>query len=179
MMLNAAAEWYKQLRHSYGFGIHSPSAYRLIREVLNPSPRYGYYAYATLRHMASKRHSRRELCLLYRILVDCQPESVAIVGEVDESVKEIVNIALPNAQMVHATDCPDFIIVGESCRHTDSSRMKLCAKPTTHIYFCDGQSSLLKECIAKMNAGHIFRNSRRALIVNRANLPLQIFNLIF
>ncbi len=35
---------YRRWRHTRGFGIHSPFAYRLVKEVVSPSPGYLYYA---------------------------------------------------------------------------------------------------------------------------------------
>lgn len=39
--------WWQRLRHSRGFGIHSPFAFRLITEVLRPQRSYAYYSEAT------------------------------------------------------------------------------------------------------------------------------------
>lgn len=37
-------DWYKSWRHSKGFGVHSPYAYRFVKDVLNPG-NYGCYAF--------------------------------------------------------------------------------------------------------------------------------------
>lgn len=34
---------YPALRHRYGFGVHSPFAYKAVKEILNPSSRYAFY----------------------------------------------------------------------------------------------------------------------------------------
>ncbi|MCM1152210.1 MAG: hypothetical protein NC328_00950 [Muribaculum sp.] len=36
---------YKRLRHTYGYGVHSPLAYRLVTDVLMPGRLYGWYGY--------------------------------------------------------------------------------------------------------------------------------------
>ena len=36
--------WYLRWRHSKGFGVHSPYAYRFVVDVLRPGP-YGYYCF--------------------------------------------------------------------------------------------------------------------------------------
>lgn len=38
------ADRYLRLRHSYGFGVHSPYAFRLVKTILTPG-RYGFYGY--------------------------------------------------------------------------------------------------------------------------------------
>ena len=55
------AEGYKRRRHSYGFGVHSPLAYRLVRTVL--MERCSYYAYADIADAidASASDCRRRL----------------------------------------------------------------------------------------------------------------------
>ncbi len=55
--------WWQRLRHSRGFGIHSPFAYRFITEVLNQP--YAYYAYDSL-----PLHPQR---LIYRVALSFGP----------------------------------------------------------------------------------------------------------
>lgn len=89
-------------RHSSGFGIHSPFAYRFITEVLCQPGEYGYYAYAV-----SGRDKR--LRLLVRLLAFFNPASVRIdlsygADKVEALVREVVSHAAVNAGE------PDFII---------------------------------------------------------------------
>lgn len=41
-------KWYKAWRHSRGYGIHSPFAYSLVREAINPGRGYGWYGYEAI-----------------------------------------------------------------------------------------------------------------------------------
>ncbi|MDE5869009.1 MAG: hypothetical protein K2H18_02150 [Muribaculaceae bacterium] len=36
---------YKALRHTYGFGVHSPFAFNLVKDVVRPGRGYGWYGY--------------------------------------------------------------------------------------------------------------------------------------
>ena len=39
------AESYKRWRHTRGYGVHSPYAYSVVKEVVRPGRRYAYYGY--------------------------------------------------------------------------------------------------------------------------------------
>lgn len=64
---------YLRLRHSHGYGIHSPFAYRLVTMAIHPG-RYGYYGYAEIERTPEReghpgRRDRRVARLLLRFLV--------------------------------------------------------------------------------------------------------------
>ena len=42
-LFDSFAQWYKRLRHSKGFGIHSPFAFMLVNEIINSRCRYYGY----------------------------------------------------------------------------------------------------------------------------------------
>ncbi|MCH5240783.1 MAG: hypothetical protein J1F38_11215 [Muribaculaceae bacterium] len=46
-LLKGVAVRYLRWRHSKGFGVHSPFAYRFVTDVVNPG-NYGYYAYSRI-----------------------------------------------------------------------------------------------------------------------------------
>lgn len=65
-------ECYLRWRHSKGFGVHSPYAYRFITDVVRPGP-YGYYAYHSLKSDRSTASddfflSRKEKKFIIRII---------------------------------------------------------------------------------------------------------------
>ena len=165
-------KWYSRLRHARGFGIHSPSAYRLIREVLRPSSRYAYYAYPQLKRIAVKPYTAAELKLIFRLLAEFQPGSVAVVGSKRrDAMVETVRLAVPSALIVDSPSDADFVIYGcDATYHGIDSPV---------AYFSKAQSNTIDECTRRMTEGHIFRSSRRALIVCRPGLPLQTFNVRF
>ena len=64
------AQWYKRLRHSKGFGVHSPYAFMLVGQLLNCP--YRYYAYddieGYLLNQPDSRRLRHDARLLIRIV---------------------------------------------------------------------------------------------------------------
>ena len=56
MLLNRLTDRYKRWRHGHGYGVHSPYAYHIVREVLRPSDQVGYYAYTDI-HSLCRRYA--------------------------------------------------------------------------------------------------------------------------
>lgn len=75
---------YLRWRHSKGFGVHSPYAFRLINDVLKPGP-YGYYAYHKAERLAMKGGldsgmAFKELKFIIRLAVFLNSTSINICG---------------------------------------------------------------------------------------------------
>jgi len=156
--------WYKSLRHSRGYGIHSPFAYRMVREVLCPPHGYAYYAESRLPH--------HELRLIYRILVDRRPATVAVcAGSQAESLASLVRLALPSARIVSGE--ADMLIVHGLVAVPDA------AAHARLIYLNDARHPLLRTSGVTLGRGHIYRNPVRALIIRHTALPAQIFDIRF
>lgn len=157
--------WLRRWRHSRGFGVHSPSAFRLIREVLRPSRRYVFYAYAEIAEMSSDKEEYAELSLIFRLLVDFQPSKVAVKG-CSQNVGKVAKLALPSAQINNEyTSDSDFVI----CSKTDGEEIPY--QPEALL--------ILGETKPTREYGHVFTSPRRTLIVNRHDLPFEVFDLNF
>ena len=159
------SRWYKRWRHGLGFGVHSPYAYRMVREVLRPPRGYAYYAADRLPHA--------ELRLLYRILVDLRPAIVGIAaGEQKLLLQRLVEMALPETRITDS-GTPDMMIVhGQTAVATDAAGADI-------IYFNDTRHPLLAEIAVTLERGHIYRNPTRALVVRDVRLPAQVFDIRF
>lgn len=71
-------EWYRRLRHTYGFGVHSPFAYMLVKEVVRPG-KVAWYGYADIDAAMAGNFDlkvRRESRMLLRLVCCLRPESV-------------------------------------------------------------------------------------------------------
>lgn len=99
-LLGLLAEGYKRRRHSYGFGVHSPLAYRLVRTVL--MERCCYYAYADIADAldASASGCRRRLRrakMLHRLAARFPRTAVRRLGTLPREYAVAVETALPRA----------------------------------------------------------------------------------
>ena len=79
--------------HRYGFGIQSPWAYSLVRNVLFEPLRY--YAFDDLRqkypNLDRKERKRNEQ--LFRIVNHFKPKAVEIVGNADEATRDYLSLS--------------------------------------------------------------------------------------
>ncbi|MDE7414137.1 MAG: hypothetical protein K2N05_10195 [Muribaculaceae bacterium] len=73
---------YKALRHTYGFGVHSPFAFRMVKDVVCPGRIYSWYGYENIDAAAYSgrypRKIRRQAKMLHRLLVFLNPLSLFI-----------------------------------------------------------------------------------------------------
>lgn len=168
------AAWYKRWIHGHGFGVHSPFAYRLVREVLYTSPSYGYYAYdeiAASRKAYPSMLSDRELCLIYRLLVDLRPQSVSIAPSASEAMlRHLVGLALPGAEIRPEGE----MLICDGLQHIarDCPRLR-------YAYFTEPGHPALAAMWEGARRGHLYRNPARALMVLNEKLPKQEFEVKF
>lgn len=143
--------WYKRLRHAAGFGVHSPYAYRLVREVLAPSRSVGLYAYAEVRS--------REGRLICRLAVEFKPQKVAFSGKMTIFADALKKIA-PSAEIVLNPDGEDCIKFDETARYY-------------------GDVALAQREFETIKFGHLYLNPSRALMVLNRKLPHQTIEIRF
>lgn len=106
-------KWFRRLRTSHGFGVHSPFAFDFITNVLRDYDAY-YYAYPEIDSLCGKTHrdtkidnilfhqtdfERGEARMLFRILVKFQPELIVEMGGANEVTRTIIDRACPNAEI--------------------------------------------------------------------------------
>lgn len=148
-------------RHSRGFGIHSPFAYRFITEVLCLPGEYGYYAYA-------EAGRDRRLRMLVRLLAFFHPASVRIdFGSGSGRVEALVRRVLPHAA-VNAGD-PDFIISNK-----DISGFMPC----NALILGADTAAVLASARGALEHGMTFSDGRDcAVVAALSHLPRQDFEL--
>lgn len=134
---------------SYGFGVHSPFAYRFVREVL--SQPCAYYAYPRLDVLARRDGMEpRVVRALFRVALSMRPGCVEVRGGAPESVAEALRIA-----------------GGES--------NGFCTKAVLGV--SDGLSEVA-EAWLRSKRGMLFSAPEMAVFVMSDNLPKQRFDII-
>lgn len=164
-VLNPWRKW-QMLRHSRGFGIHSPFAYRFITEVIRQP--YAYYAYDEL-----PDHSSR---LLFRVLVALGPRRIAVYGP--RLWSTAAKAAWPHANVtVHRPDfvAADFSVISQQEKNTIINNIEEGAS----FYGVRLGNSDIDSIKAAMKQGMTFSNGRGAFIAVAQKLPRQDFELNF
>lgn len=168
------SEWYKRWRHGRGFGVHSPFAYRMVREVLRPSGEYAYYAYDEVKRLIHDFAVDMELdeaLMLYRILIYLRPATVTVFSDDSgEFLRKLVNIALPEARIDDMTYAEMLICTDAKCHGEPIPR---------YAYFTNTHNSMIDDMWARMGNGHLYRNPHRALLVSNPCVAKQEFDIRF
>lgn len=171
------AEWYKRLRHGRGYGVHSPLAYRMVREVLCPSDAYGYYVYDSLPQMVKRYRptlSVHDLKLIYRLLHELRPASVTIMSRQSAQIlHQLVHAAVPTAKITPSGGemliCEDFPAPG-NCGALSGLKTAI---------FTDSSNPLVNELWHSIGRGHLYRNPSRAIILATDAVARQEFEIRF
>ena len=111
--------WAARIRHSRGFGVQSPSAYRFIRYVVNEH--YPYYAYSEMSsvHPQMLWHERKMGELYLRLANYCQADRLVSFGLANDTLCEYIQHGCQKTivtEPVHTAPEPEawrFVRVGE------------------------------------------------------------------
>lgn len=158
--MQALLKSFARRRHSRGFGIHSPFAYRFITEVLCLPHNYGYYAYA----LAGRDGNLR---LLVRLLAFFSPASVTVdLGEGAAAVGRLVREVLPHAALNGPH--PDFII---------SDKNVIAQMPCNAFLIGEEALACLPAIGEALPYGMTFAGRSCAVVAALPHLPRQDFEL--
>lgn len=72
-------DW-RRIRHTYGFGVHSPFAFRMVKEVVSPGRGYAWYGYEDIDAAVNSRRASwkimRQAKMFHRLLSFLNPKSL-------------------------------------------------------------------------------------------------------
>ena len=162
--------YFKEWRHSRGFGIHSPFAYRFITEVL--AQRLPYYGYADI--SADSR-----IRLIFRVIAYFGPEHILILSSQPRLLKMAAHRAYSRAVITGNADSqPDFVIA-DAMDTTEDILMRHAANGTNMIVL-NATEKMRPSLAGAMPQGMIFDNGRGTLVIIPAHgLPRQDFRVKF
>lgn len=96
--LRPLADWYKRRRHTLGYGVHSPLAYYLVRNVVRDWHRYRYYAFHDIDVMTAGADDcwrrRRRARVIHRLVARLEIPEVRWSGGVDPVMKLAADAAV-------------------------------------------------------------------------------------
>lgn len=107
------ADYIRKWRHTLGYGVHSPLAYRIVKECLKPDSRYGFYCDAYLDfEYHEDRIGLRRARMIIRLLNLLRPSRVWMPGG-DKRIVAALGMSMPKLRVAIQKECPknvDFII---------------------------------------------------------------------
>lgn len=160
----------KGLRHRYGFGIHSPFAYRFITGVL--AQRLPYYGYADI-------SSDPRVRLIFRVTAYFAPQHVLILSSQPRLLKMAVHRAYSRAVIGgRMASKPDFVVA--DAMDATEDEMARHASEGTNMIVLNATRKLRPRLGDAMAHGMIFDNGRGTLVViPDRGLPRQDFRVNF
>lgn len=172
---------YRRLRHLKGYGVHSPSAYTLVREVVHPPRGYAYYCYTDLPRSFSINigksgvHGKVSLNprLVMRLALWCRPKLVSIVGAPTAIV--------PFIESGIKSGCPDAVCdcVGYKAREADMiidlSGAPLQVSSSARVVLCQRSRQAIAR-LSEFKTG-VLMQGRRNLLYFATPAPFHILDM--
>lgn len=105
--------WIRRWRHTRGYGVHSPLAFRIVKECVRPDRRYGFYcdSYLDFEYHGDRRGLGRARMII-RLLHLLRPVHVWI-PNADKRLVTAIHMIKPRLRVATHRNCPkgiDFII---------------------------------------------------------------------
>lgn len=177
--MSRVMRWYRRLRHSRGYGVHSPSAYALVRDVIHPPRGYGYYCYDRLPRSISynipgtSRRSALDPRLVMRLALWCRPGCVLISGA-EASIVPAIEASI-------SCGCPEAVCILDSDRAAEADMVIDLGRGPLHIpaearvVMCRRSREAL-ELLSVFKTGILMRGRHRLLYL-ATPAPVQILDM--
>ncbi len=100
-------------RHAHGYGVHSPLAYRIVKDCIKPNANYGFYSDAYLDfEYHEDRKNLRDAKMALRLINLLRPKRIWMPAA-DKRLCTALKMSFPKIQVTTQKECPkntDFII---------------------------------------------------------------------
>ncbi len=111
--MNYALDYKKRWRHTRGYGVHSPLAYRIVKDCIHPDRKYAFYsdAYLDFEYHEDRKGLRNSKMAL-RLINLLRPKRIWT-PESDKRLLTALKASFPKIQIFTQKECPknvDFLI---------------------------------------------------------------------
>lgn len=173
-------ELLKRWRHTHGYGVHSPLAFRIVTECVRPDRRYAYYADSRIEYIfKDDSRSRRMLRLTVRLIDILRPEAIWMPGAGRRVVK-VISEAYPSLRVSSRNAAPDkadlIVVAGSGGASVSAEMMRLLGRP--------GDAALLSvhepaaDAAVIPDATLILRGRRYSLSVRREGMQPVAYDIL-
>lgn len=183
-MGNRISEAYKRWRHTRGYGVHSPFAYSLVKNVVRPGRGYAYYAYEEIDNSlenASLPHSRRESRILLRLASFLNVDSAFLPND-DRTVSFRTALLAANSHMTITT----ALSSADGCRLICSTGdyipidtlKRLLAESWRIIALRESPERWGEELFDTLSEGLMLYGSKNVLIISRPGMQKIAYSML-
>lgn len=175
---------YRRLRHTYGFGVHSPFAYRMVKDVVNPGRDYAWYGYEDIDASVNSRRAgirlERQAKMFHRLVAFLNPRSLFLPLGIDalfytaaSTVSSRMRIErkpkrIAECQMVATHD--DFLSLEELKRHI--------AFPGNSLVMMNFPTGWAETLFESLPEGLMLHSEHNAIIVNRPEMQKVAYTIL-
>ena len=173
-------ERFLRWRATRGYGVHSPTAYRLLRNVVKPSPKFMYYGEEKLELQPDlNRKVARRARILLRLTAELQPASVWISADTPPVYAEAIRMAGGVVRIYDGALYPDKmakadLIVAERFKLTKTILRKVMVPGKTLVGF-DITPRYMSNVIGLMEGGVILEARKSIIAVNTRDKDTHLY----
>lgn len=164
------------MRHSRGFGVHSPLAYGLVKDVLRPPRCYSYYAEEEFGRQADSARQLKRLRMMVRLLARTAPATVRVSPALPPLFARTAAGVCPAAAVSGTEADPEVAVASGIANDELPAIMQLAALPHRTILIFDCSAELISRLAATFTGGAMLAGPRSALIVTRPGMPRMVYD---
>lgn len=178
------ADAYKRWRHTRGYGVHSPFAFRIVNEVIREPRGYRYYGYdeTDAAGTSGSRRMRRMARMLLRLAACLDVRSAFVAGS---EVSAVYSAALRCARsgMIISGSPADIDRCRLICAPGDAmppaSLFSLISTPGRIMLLSDVDDSLAAALFEALQQGVMFRSGSDVMIIARDGMQKISYTVFF
>lgn len=175
---------YRRLRHTYGFGVHSPFAFRLVKDVVRPGRVYAWYGYEDIDAAVNSRRAgirmERQAKMFLRLLGFLNPGSLFLPLGSDPlyhvAASACAGLRRIERKPKHALDCrmiashEDFLPLHRLKEHI--------SRPGCSIVLLDYPREWLSPLFDALPEGLLLYSRRHAILIHRPGMMKLAYSVI-
>lgn len=175
---------YKALRHTYGFGVHSPFAFNMVKDVVRPGRGYVWYGYEDIDAAVNSRRIgikiERKAKMFLRLLAFLNPQSLFLPLGIDPIFHTAASASNNNMRIERkpkmATEC-EMIATHESFISLDRLKEHILT-PGHSIVAMNIPEGWAESIFEIMPEGLMLHSKRNAIIIHRPNMMKVAYNIM-
>lgn len=185
---------YRRWRHTRGFGVHSPFAFKLVSDILRLPARYGYYGYTDIEKVAAaerrKRHSanqeytrkaKKEAKLFLRLVAFLNPGTLFLHRSEQTRLLHLAAMQADSHLRILTSE-KNIANCRMICTSADSLELEVLlshiTRPGSIILIKDYQAETLKRLFEALPEGLFLYGQRNAILINRPGMMKVSYSII-